>query len=464
MKRLPALFLTASLAFPAQLFAAMEEVPFTARSMAMADALTADAEDLSGLILNPATLGHLQRSEMTFGIRRLFDIPAGKTDINGMNIGAATPLGKWNVPGTMGFSWTHDRFYPTSLDRVFALSYGSKSWREFGPGVFDVGLSLKMLKRGGQNFGGNFSKGAVDVGTYYRWGERQAVGFSILNLNRPQVGLSGYNDRAPVAVKLGYVQRVRRFTVATDLTRRGASGSFGETTSASMGVEHGWGTAKYGSFTARSGLILSTKARSWSLGGGWNILGTHVDYALRVPLSGGSRWSHMISLTYRFGQWDPEVEYERLLTDEIRYREDLTRALESAEIKQWKLAEELRFMREEIEDMKLELAVQAAKTGQAQDKLEKANQVIRLKKLEEQRRQAAIKFKEMEKERERLRLLNKKRLLEEEWNSYNAVKLEGVSNLVLIDRLKRMLRQFKGQNVDLGKVHQELNRLMQERQ
>lgn len=462
MKPLLSVLLALAL-FPAAAFAALEETGLTARSMGMADALTADTEGLGGMVLNPAVLGHLRRSELTYGIRRLFDIPAGKTDLNGMDIGAATPLGTWNIPGSAGIHWTHDTIRPASLDRVLGLTYGSKSWREFGPGVFDAGLTLKLLKRGGRDFGGSFSKAAVDLGTFYRWGETKSVGFSILNINQPATDLGGFKDKAPAVVKLGFVQRVRRFAVALDLSRRAASGLFGETNSAAMGVEHGWGTAKHGSFTARSGLILSTKARSWSLGGGWNILGTHVDYAVRIPLSGGSRWSHMASLSYRFGQWNPEAEYERLLTDEIRYREELSRALESAEIKQWKLAEELRFMREEIEDLKLELAVQAAKTGRTEEQLEKTKEMLKLKELEEQRRRAAVRLEEMKKEQLRLRELDKVRRLEEEWRSYDALKLEGVSNLVLIDRLKKILRQFKGEGVDLGKVNRELNRLLSEK-
>ncbi|MFH2204262.1 MAG: hypothetical protein ABIJ96_14175 [Elusimicrobiota bacterium] len=447
-----------------EVFAALEEVGFTARSTAMGDALTADTGGLAGLTLNPATIGQLRRAEIAFGIRRLFDIPAGRTDINGMNFGAASSLKSYGIPGAVGLSWSHDTVRPVSLDRVLGLTYASKSWREFGPGVFDIGLTAKLLKRGGREIGGSFSKVSVDAGTFYRWGERQAVGFSLLNLNSPKTNLQtpqgSYTDKAPVTAKLGYVQRVRRFTVALDLSRRGPSGGFGTTSSASAGVEHGWGTAKYGSFTGRSGLILSTRVRSWSLGGGWNALGTHVDYAVRIPLSGGSRWSHMVTLSYRFGEWDPEVEYEKILSDEMRYRGDLTQALESAEIKQWKLAEELRIMRGEIEDLQQALAVQTSKTGEAKEKMQRAQQQLKVKQLEEQRQRAAQSLRRLKEQQKLLREQDRVNRLKDEWIAYQKLKEQGVSELVLIDRLKKILRQFKGQGVDLGQVQRELNRLM----
>lgn len=460
MKKIAVLLLSVLLLSPSEAMAALEEIGFTARSTAMGDALTADTEGLAGLVLNPATIGHLRRSELTFGIRRLFDIPAGKTDINGMNFGAAIPLGSYDIPGAFGISWTHDTIRPVSLDRTLGLTYATKSWREIGPGIFDIGTTLKLLKRGGREVGGAFSKVSVDVGTFYRWGEKQSIGMSLLNLNSPKTSLGPFADRAPVILKLGYVQRVRSFNVAFDFTRRGASGSFAQTTSASMGIEHGWGTAKYGSLTGRSGLILSTRVRSWSLGGGWNILGTHLDYALRIPLSGGSRWGHFVSLSYRFGQWNPEAEYERLLSDEIRYREDLTRALESAEIKQWKLAEDMRTLREEMEDLRLELAVQSARTGQAKEKLKAANAQLRLKRLEEKRRAQARRLKRLKAEQLRMRAADRKARLKDEWERYLKLKREGVSDLILIDRLKRILTQFKGQGVDLGPMHKEIKRLL----
>jgi len=462
--RIFAALLTALLLAPLEAYAALEEAGFTARSTAMGDALTADTEGLAGLALNPATLGHLRRAEMMFGIRRLFDIPAGQTDINGMNFGAAAPLEPYGVPGSLGLSWSHDTIRPASLDRVLGLTYASKSWREIGPGIFDVGLTMKLLRRGGREIGGSFSKVAVDAGSFYRFSETRSIGFSLLNVNSPKANLQtpqgSFSDRAPLVAKFGYIQRVRRFTVAFDLSRRGPSGKYGTTTSASMGVEHGWGTAKYGSFTGRSGLILSPRARSWSLGGGWNVLGTHVDYALRIPLSGGSRWSHMVSLSYRFGEWDPEVEYEKILSDEIRYRGDLTRSLESAEIKQWKLSEELRIMRGEIEDLKRELAVQASKTGEAKEKMRRAQQELKVKQLEEQRRQAAISLRKLKEQQQRMREADRVNRLNDEWVAYLKLKDQGVSDMVLIDRLKKILRLFKGQGVDLGKVQKELNSVM----
>lgn len=439
--------------------ASNDDVSFDARGIAMGGAGMADTGGFSGLTLNPASLGGVRRPVAGMGIRRLFHIPAGPADISGMDLGAAFPIDGSVVKGALGFSWIHDINEPVSLDRTAGLTYATRSWREIGAGVFDVGVTLKAIRRDGRAFGGETSKGTVDVGSIYKWGEDHAIGLSMLNLTRPRTTLGAYSDRAPFIAKLGYARRIRRFTVVGDLTKREPSASRRGTASASGGLEYSWATAKQGLFTARSGMNLGSLSRSWSAGVGWSALGAQVDYALRVPLSNGSKWSHGFSLSYRFGQWDPEAEYERLLSSELSYRRDLTRALEAAEVKQWKLAEDLRLLREEISDLRLEVADREAEAGLAKEKMRSAEQALRLKQLEERRRQAEERLEKMRAEQERMRLANKQGLFDADWKTYSDMKLQGVSEITLIDYLKKMLRTYKGTGVDLGHASQELQRL-----
>lgn len=440
--------------------ASNEDAGFGARSAGMGDALTADTNGLAGLTLNPATLGHLRRAQVEMGIRRLYHAPAGSTDLNGMVLGAGIPLTNPSFRGTLGLSWTHDILRPISLDRTLGLTYATRSWREIGPGWFDVGATFRMLQRGGRDVSGSITKVGVDLGAYYGWGEDKGLGLSLLNLNSPPTDIGGYSDTAPLIFKLGYVQRLRRFAVAMDFTKREPSAAFEASNSVALGVEHAWGTAKFGTLTGRSGLALGSPARTWNLGFGWSVFGTRLDYALRVPLSGGPRWGHSVSLSYRFGTWDPEGEYERLLKTEMRYRRDLSKALESAEIKQWRLAEELRLMRREIADLRRELAVKEAETGEAQDRLQDAKRKLKLKALEDKRRKAAERLRRMKEEQRRMREANKSLQFRKEWRAYTEIKLQGVSELVLIERLKRILREFQGTGVDLGEANRELRRLM----
>ena len=457
--RSAALFLSFALAAVPAVRASNDDVSFDARGIAMGGAGMADPGGFSGLTLNPAALGGVRRPIAGMGIRRLFHTPSGPADLSGMDIGAAFPIDEAAVKGALGFSWTHDVNEPISLDRTTALTYATRSWREIGAGIFDVGVTLKSIRRDGRAFGGETSKATVDIGSLFRWGEDQSIGFSMLNLTRPRTSLGTLSDRAPFIAKLGYARRIRRFTVVGDLSKREPSANHRGTASASGGLEYSWATAKQGLFTARSGMNLGSTSRSWSAGLGWSALGAQVDYAVRVPLSNGSRWSHGFSLSYRFGQWDPEAEYERLLSSELSYRRDLTRALEAAEVKQWKLAEDLRAMREEISDLRLGIADREAEAGLAKEKMRSAERALRLKQLEDRRREAEKRLEEMRADQERMRLANKQGLFDADWKTFSDMKLQGVSEITLIDYLKKMLRTYKGTGVDLGQANRELQRL-----
>ncbi|PCI40559.1 MAG: hypothetical protein COB53_00780 [Elusimicrobia bacterium] len=439
--------------------ASNEDFAINARGMAMAGSGMAEPGGLSGLILNPASLGDVRRPLFEMGIRRLFHAPVGPVDISGMALGAAIPIDGDTAKGALGVSWTQDINEPVALDRMLGLTYATRSWREIGAGILDVGISLKAISRSSRKIGARSSKATVDIGTIFRWGEDQTIGFSMLNLTRPLTSVADFDDRAPFIAKLGYARKVRRFTVVADLTKReGSGGRFGSG-GLSGGMEYAWATAKQGLITVRNGIILGGLSRSYSAGLGWSTLGARVDYAVRVPLSHGSRWSHAFSISYRFGQWDPEEEYERLLSSELSYRRDLSRALEAAEVKQWKLAEELRMMREEISDLRIEVADREAEAGEAQRIAADAARALRLKELEERRRGAQARLEKLRRDQERMRLANKQALFNEDWKTFSDLKLQGVAEVVLIDFLKKILRSYKGTGVDLGRANRELQRL-----
>jgi len=441
--------------------AAFEETAFGARPMAMADAQTADAGGLGALTLNPAAMGQLRRYQISTGIRRIHQVAAGPLDRDGMTFGVGVPLDGPFLRGGLGAYWIQDTDEPISLDRTLGIAYGSRSWREIGPGTFDYGVTFKSLNRSGRRFPGSIGRIALDLGTFFRWDEDKSVGVSLLNLTRPSLDLGGFHDRAPLTFRAGYTQKVRRFTTSLDFSKREPSGAFRDTNSLGSGVEYTWATVKHGLFAARAGLDIGGFSNTWNMGAGWTIFGARLDYAVKIPMSNDNRWGHAVSLTYRFGQWDPEAEYERLLSTEMTYRQDLTRALESAEVKQWRLAEDLRQLRMEIEDLRRDLINKEAEAGIAEERAQKAERDLRLKKLEERRRQAQKRLERLKRDQERMRLANKQGLFEEDWKSYSRLKIEGVSDLLLIERVKQILRQYKGTGVDLGRANRELQSLQQ---
>ena len=453
------LLLALVLAAAAPAAASTEDVAFGARAAGLSDAVTADSDGLGAISINPAALGQVRRVQAEMMHRRLFMIPAGPTNLDGMGVAAVVPVDEEWIKGALGLSWTYDGVSDVSLDRALGLTYGSRSWRELGPGTLDAGVSLRILSRSGRARGGATTKAAVDVGTLYRWGDA-ALGFSVLNLNGPSTDVGPVGDRAPLTAKLGAARSVRRFSAMTDLTQREPTRDRRASTSLGGGLEYSWATVKAGLLTGRSGVSVGNLAKSWSLGAGWRVLGASLDYALRIPLDHGTRWSHTVSLAYRFGAWDPEAEYERLLTTEMGYRRDLSDALEAAEVKQWRLAEELKVLREEMTDLRRALDVKATEVGEAKDRAARAEQVIRLKELEERRRRIEAEARKQEAELKRVKEADVEGRFKDEWRRYQELKLQGVPPPVLVDRLKNILSEFKGKGVDLSEANQELQKLI----
>ncbi len=440
--------------------ASHEDVGLGARSAALADALTALGDETGAAAMNPAALGQIKRADMEFGLRRFFHTAAGATDLDGLSVSGGIPFAQFPFPGALGAYWTHDQIKDLSIDRTLGLVLASRGWREFGAATLDGGLTLKSLTRTGERDLGKASKAAFDAGFLLRLGDDKSVGLSALNINGPRTDLAGIPDRAPVMVKFGYAHQVRRFKLALDLTRREPSPSRDATTSGAFGTEFGWGTPSLGNFLGRTGLYFGGLARAWNLGLGWGKSGARLDYAVRIPLSSGSRGGHAVSLSYRFGSWNPESEYERMLRSELGYRRDLSRALEAAEIKQWKLAEELRILRDEIDALRGQLIEQSAGRSEAEEKAQSLERQMRLKELEEKRRQAQRDLERLAAEREKMRRMNKDLLFSEDWRAYEELRIQGAAEPALLERVKQILREYKGTGVDLGEPHRELQRLM----
>ncbi|MDE2293136.1 MAG: hypothetical protein KGL53_13730, partial [Elusimicrobia bacterium] len=203
--------------------------------------------------------------------------------------------------------------------------------------------------------------------------------------------------------------------------------------------------------------------KTLSLGLGWRVLGASIDYAVRAPLSNGSRWSHAVSLAYRFGAWDPEAEYEKLLSTEMGYRRQLSSALEDSEVKQWRLAEELRVLHQEIGDLREELEAKTAEAGEQAERARRAQEALKLKELEERHRKAEEELRKIkaaqEVEKERLRQADVQGRFQDEWRAYQNLKLQGAADAALVERLESILSEFKGKGVDLAEANQELQRL-----
>lgn len=431
-------------------FAAFEDSGWSARSIGMGAAFTAVPGDPSGAAYNPATIGQTKGVQYSSNYLRQLHIPAGEIDQDQMNATLIIPIRQETFNGGIGVTWIYTDQEKLSIDRAVGASYGTRSFMEFDRATLNIGGGLKVLSRNVRG-GGGTAKPDLDFGLLLRFGERYSAGLSLLNLNGPRLDAGSVSDRVPATLRVGFAETVRNFVWSADFVKREPSGGHRGAASVSAGMEHWTATARAGSFAARTGLGMGEAVKIWNWGAGWRIFGGQLDYAMTLPLSGAPRLSHAVSVLFRFGEADPEREYERLLRDEQRYRQGLTDSLEAAEVRQWKLSEELARLRDQLEALRVQLEGKTASESEARQKI---------KALQDRHKAAQDSYEKVKEEARRLREKTQEELYREDWVSYERMKAQGAPDSALADQVKRILRQYKDAGVDLGPANQELLRLL----
>lgn len=412
----------------------------------MGGAFCAVTDDPGVMAYNPASLGQAAAVEAAAAYLRQFHIPSGESDRDSSRAAVVVPLRQEILNGAFGFDARYDRRTRVAGDRAIGVMYGTRGLMEREGGGIDFGGGFKLLSSSPDAGGKGGTHVALDLGALYRFAEHYAIGASLLNFGSPKFG----GDRAPLAFKLGVAEQVRGVIFAADITKRESSRSgTGEHTMA-LGFERWWATARAGQYALRSGMSLGESTRMWSWGFGWRWQGASLDYAMTVPMTGTARFGHGLSLSVRFGRTDPEGEYERILTQELRYRRQLNEALEASSVKQWKLAEELNRQRAEMEALRVEVEKKRATEGDAKR---------RFRELEERQRKTAETFEKLKADRESAARQARISLFQEDWRSYQKAKLGGAADSILLEQVSRILREYRDAGVDLSEASSELRRL-----
>jgi uncharacterized small protein (DUF1192 family) len=183
--------------------------------------------------------------------------------------------------------------------------------------------------------------------------------------------------------------------------------------------------------------------RVFSWGAGWRMGGGRIDYAMGVPLTGITRFTHALTMSIRFGRSDPEAEYEKLLQGEMQARRRLGDSLEASAVRQQALSEEIGRLREEIASLKSQLARKGVSEAEAQRKLGD---------LETRHKKAVDDFQRLQDEHARNA---------EDWAAYQKAKMGGAPDAALRERVERLLVEYRDAGVDLSEANQELRRLQQ---
>lgn len=445
-------------------FAAFEDGGFSARAKAMGSAFTAVVDDPATVFFNPGSLGFVDRPAVESSYLREYDIPAGKTFQDMIDLVGAVPVKQEILNGTFAGTFISNQQRGLGQERAIGLSYGTRAMHEFDGGQLELGGTFRTLSKTFDAGGNSPMRLGLDIGVTARFHDHLTAGASLMNFDGPPMsgGGRGRTDRAPAMIRAGVAESLHDSVFAFDIVKREPSGGYHGTASAAAGFEHWWATTRAGSFALRTGMNLGNDDKTWSWGLGWRLLAAQVDYSMTVPMQGSNRSGSDIgqgmSVTYRFGAASPESEYERVLSEELSHRKDLTQALEAGEVKQWRLSEELNNLREEIKLLRQQIVDKSASEQDVRKKLSE---------LEDRHQQALQKFQRIQLDQEERRRKaqaeanrTKEELFRDDWKSYEKQKMGGAADAVLLDQLKRILRQYKDTGVDLSEANQELLRLL----
>jgi hypothetical protein len=434
--------------------AAFDDAPFGARDAAMGGAFTAVHDEVGAIAYNPAALGHAPALEAAASYLRDFHAPAGNMDRDTTRAAVAVPVRQEIFNGAFGFDVRYDRRSQVGKDRDIGAYYGTRGLLETENGGLDFGGGLKLLNTHLENGSSTKTKPALDLGSLWRFGDKRSLGVSLLNFGGASFSAPGYNDRAPLALKVGAAETVHGSLLAVDGTVREPSSGLGRSVTFAAGFERWWPTVRNGSFAARTGLSLGDLSRTWHWGAGWKLGGGRFDYAMTVPLSGNKQFGHALTVSIRFGRSDPDAEYERLLASEMQERHQLGKSLEASAVRQQALSEEIGRLRDEIGTLRSQLAGKTASEDQVRRKLQD---------VEARHKKAVDTFQRLQDEHARNAAKTKSELFREEWESYQKAKLAGTPDASLLDRLQRLMTEYRDAGVDLSDANQELRRLQQSR-
>jgi hypothetical protein len=299
-------------------FASFEELPTGGRAAGLGNAFVALADDVYSAYYNPAGLVQVTRSEFTAYYSKLYSGLSDGSSISRSFVGYAHPLRKY---GTLGFSFLNLDLSGLYSETVMALHY-ARAVRE----RWNFGGSLKMLKKSygtdqytqsainsdtGATLGapdplfaqnGTSKSGfALDIGTQYRLSKIYDLGFSIRNLNTPNMALaSADSDRVTPIYTLGIARRTKNASIDVDLSRRQfTSNDYRLNVGAERWFKSGLG--------ARGGLGFGSRSyQVTSMGFSYRWENFEFDYGLIYPLVGikGTFGTHQLSVTFRFGRRD----------------------------------------------------------------------------------------------------------------------------------------------------------------
>jgi len=311
-----ALSLVVTFSLVSPVFASFEELPTGARAAGLGDAFTAIADDVYSTYYNPAGLVQLHRSEFTAYYSKLY---AGLTDGSSIARSFVAYGHPTQTHGTFAFSYLSLSLAGLYSESTYGLSYahsvgeklnlgGTMKFlnKSFGSDTYtqnavnsDTGQSLGAPDPLFAQNGTSKSAESFDLGAQYRLSRIYGLGFSILNINSPNMALSTSDtDKVSAVYKLGIARRTKTSSVDVEISQRQFTGSEYRL---NMGAERWFTTG----FAVRGGLGFGQRQyQVTSVGFSYRWDSLELGYALIYPLTGiqGTFGTHQLSMTFRFGR------------------------------------------------------------------------------------------------------------------------------------------------------------------
>ena len=284
----------------------------------MGNAFAAVADDVYAAYYNPSGLVHLRRGELTAYYAKLY---AGLTDNSSISrsyIAYAHPLRKKGTiavsylqlslaglysEDTIGISYAHsvgDRWNLGTTAKYLKKAFGSDDYTQNAINA-DTGASLGAPDPVFAQNGTSKSAMAFDLGAQYRLTRIYALGFTIMNINAPNMALAdGETDKVNSIYKCGLARRTKTSSVDAEVSmRKFTTDEFRMNIGGERWLQSGLGFRGGLGFGQRQ-YQLTTMGMSYRFG---NL---EFGYALIYPLTGvsGTFGTHQISMTFRLGKRD----------------------------------------------------------------------------------------------------------------------------------------------------------------
>jgi len=326
----PWLFLAALLAISEKSPAAMEGLGVSARSVGMADAFSAVADDSSAILHNPAGLTQLRETALSVQSANFLGGLTNKSNVDTNSLALVHPVNE-GQRGVVGFFYQNFKASSYFTDQTFYLSYAKNlSSQAFGmPGRWSVGGNIKRFTRkyepdqytenaiddSGMGTGvpdplfatNGFSKTvySADAGLLYQFGEknRNNLGLSISNLNRPDISLGKDGDRVPLMNRAGLARKYDWGLLSMEIRKVNRLSNESDSEIA-LGGERRIALPHIGSLGLRGGYSEGTRGfRNVSAGISFGGPIFTLDYAFQFPLGdfSGNGENNVVALSFNFG-------------------------------------------------------------------------------------------------------------------------------------------------------------------